>query len=135
MIFIDGLHLAEQVYRDIKNALAVLKPNGFIILHDCNPPTEYLSREDCYFKFSPAKWSWNGSTWKGYYAARRNLAITGTCINSDWGVGVLSKKEMFTPLKGDGNPFFEYRIMADNREEMLNLTSFDNFKTLIEKAT
>jgi len=25
--------------------------------------------------------------------------------------------------------------MADNREEMLNLTSFDNFKALIEKAT
>ena len=42
---------------------------------------------------------------------------------------------MFTPLKGDGNPFFEYRIMADNREEFLNLTGFDDFKALVEKAT
>ena len=40
LIFIDGLHIFEQVYRDIENALKVLNPNGYIICHDTNPPTK-----------------------------------------------------------------------------------------------
>ena len=35
IIFIDGLHEHNQVYRDIENALAILSPGGVIILHDC----------------------------------------------------------------------------------------------------
>ena len=37
IIFIDGLHLSEQVDIDIKNSLDILNDNGIIILHDCNP--------------------------------------------------------------------------------------------------
>jgi hypothetical protein len=36
VIFIDGLHLAEQVDRDIENSLKYIKDDGFIVLHDCN---------------------------------------------------------------------------------------------------
>ncbi|MEJ2113931.1 MAG: class I SAM-dependent methyltransferase [Flavobacteriaceae bacterium] len=39
VIFMDGLHLAEQADRDIKNALDFIKEDGFIVVHDCNPPT------------------------------------------------------------------------------------------------
>jgi hypothetical protein len=38
VIFIDGLHLADQVHRDIQNALRYLAVDGFIVMHDCNPP-------------------------------------------------------------------------------------------------
>ena len=38
LIFIDGLHESEQVYRDYKNARKHLSKNGIIIFHDCNPP-------------------------------------------------------------------------------------------------
>ena len=41
IIFIDGLHTADQVERDIINSLNHLSDNGSIVLHDCNPPTEY----------------------------------------------------------------------------------------------
>ena len=37
LIFIDGDHTAEQVYRDIENALFWLEPGGIILLHDCFP--------------------------------------------------------------------------------------------------
>ena len=40
LILIDGLHLAEQVDRDITNSMKYIKDDGFIVLHDCNPPTE-----------------------------------------------------------------------------------------------
>ena len=49
VIFIEGLHLAEQVDRDISNALRYLKDDGFIVLHDCNPPLERHAREDFYY--------------------------------------------------------------------------------------
>jgi SAM-dependent methyltransferase len=39
LIFIDGLHTAEQVKKDFENALKILSPNGFIVLHDTNPET------------------------------------------------------------------------------------------------
>jgi len=44
VIFIDGLHTSYQVERDIKNSLNHLSENGTIVLHDCNPPTEYHAR-------------------------------------------------------------------------------------------
>src|SRR3989344_7865884 len=40
IIFIDGLHLFEQAYRDIINSLKYLNDNGVIVVHDCNPIKE-----------------------------------------------------------------------------------------------
>jgi hypothetical protein len=53
LIFIDGLHHADQVKKDFENALECLHSNGFIVLHDCNPHSERIthvprdSREWC----------------------------------------------------------------------------------------
>ncbi|MCZ2339079.1 MAG: class I SAM-dependent methyltransferase, partial [Chitinophagales bacterium] len=46
LIFIDGLHLADQVDRDIEHALAFLKDDGFLVMHDCNPPTEWHAKKN-----------------------------------------------------------------------------------------
>ena len=35
LVFIDGLHVYEQVLRDIRNALRLLTPRGIIVVHDC----------------------------------------------------------------------------------------------------
>lgn len=43
LVFIDGLHYAEQVERDIVNAYASLKAGGMILIHDCNPFTEEMA--------------------------------------------------------------------------------------------
>lgn len=37
LIFIDGLHHADQVKRDFENSLRCLSDNGFIVIHDCLP--------------------------------------------------------------------------------------------------
>ncbi|MEY3501642.1 MAG: hypothetical protein RL308_3315, partial [Bacteroidota bacterium] len=66
VIFIDGLHTAYQVDRDIKNALEFIKDDGFIVLHDCNPPSEWHARETYNFDLSPARQYWNGTTWKAF---------------------------------------------------------------------
>lgn len=40
IIFIDGLHTADQVKRDFENSLRCLNDNGFIVIHDTCPANE-----------------------------------------------------------------------------------------------
>lgn len=48
MIFIDGLHTADQVGKDFQNSLPVLADNGYIYMHDTWPAlTEYTSEMYC----------------------------------------------------------------------------------------
>lgn len=132
VVFIDGLHLAEQVERDIQNALEFLEPNGFIILHDCNPPTEIHSRENYYFRVSPAMDYWNGTTWKAFFKYRQSTEVSSCCIDTDWGIGVISNKINIGAPTSVKNPFFEFNVFNENRKESLNLISFDVFKSILE---
>jgi hypothetical protein len=131
VIFIDGLHLAMQVDRDITNAVNYIKNDGFIVLHDCNPPTEWNARETYKYKHSPAKGGWNGTTWKAFLKWRFNPSINSCCIDSDWGVGILTKNYQIGRNIESTNPFFEFGLLEDNRSEYLNLIDFKTFKRVI----
>ena len=128
VIFIDGLRLAEQVDRDISNAFKFLKPDGFVVLHDCNPPTEWHAREDYYFNMTPAKGYWNGTTWKAFLKWRSNSEVQSCCIDTDWGIGILSKTASLGNSIANSNPFFEYKRFANDRKNCLNLIDFKQLK-------
>jgi len=130
VVFIDGLHLAEQADRDIENALKHIKDDGFIVLHDCNPPTEFHARESHKFVISPAGQQWNGTTWKAFLKARYRTDISSCCIDTDWGVGIISKKMSLGKSPSIQNPFYEFSVLKGNRTEFLNLLSFETFKKL-----
>ena len=132
VIFIDGLHLAEQVDRDIINSLKYIKEDGFIVLHDCNPPTEWHAREEYNFTKTPAGGFWNGTTWKAFLKWRYNDSVESCCVNTDWGVGVISKNNPIGRKITSPNLFFEFQTLDKNREEMLNLMTFNEFKKMIE---
>ena len=127
VIFIDGLHLADQVERDIENALRYVNDNGFIVLHDCNPPTEFHARESYYYRNSPAGGLWNGTTWKAFYKARLDSSLYSCCIDTDWGVGIISKKRNIGEATSIRNPYYEYQVLENHRMESLNLMSFEDF--------
>ncbi|MCZ2444683.1 MAG: class I SAM-dependent methyltransferase [Flavobacteriales bacterium] len=135
LIFIDGLHLADQVDRDIEHALAFLKDDGFLVMHDCNPPTEWHARETHGFEFSPAGPQWNGSTWKAFLKARYRTDISSCCIDTDWGVGIISKHINLGATPTIGNPFYEFYLLDKHRKEMLNLLDFERFQQLISKES
>lgn len=128
VIFIDGLHLADQVERDIDNALRYIDDNGFIVLHDCNPPTEFHARESYYYRNSPARGLWNGTTWKAFYKARLNKSLFSCCIDTDWGIGIISKSKNIGTSSQVNNPYFEYHVFEGNRKDSLNLISFDELQ-------
>jgi hypothetical protein len=133
VIFIDGLHLAEQAERDIDNSLQYLKEDGFIVLHDCNPPTEWHARESYNYKRTPAKGCWNGTTWKAFAKARRRDDISMCCIDTDWGIGIISKKKVLGKSNNRENPFWEFGIFSDHRKEILNLMTFEEFKSKLSE--
>ncbi|GER59704.1 hypothetical protein ULMA_18120 [Patiriisocius marinus] len=131
VVFIDGLHLAEQVERDIENALQFIKDDGFIILHDCNPPTEFHARENYSYMLSPASGYWNGTTWKAFFKYRCREDINSCCVNTDWGIGVLHKNIKLAIRPIISNPFYEYEKLVANRSENLGLISFEEFIKVI----
>lgn len=131
VIFIDGLHLAEQVEKDINNSLRFLKDDGFIVLDDCNPPTEWHSRESHRFNFTPAQGYWNGTTWKAFFKKRFDKNLYTCCVDTNWGIGIISKNKKIGEAIPKTNTFFEFKELEKNRKQYLNLISVDDFIKLI----
>lgn len=130
LIFIDGLHLAEQVSRDIISALAMSTDGGIIVLHDCNPPNLHFAREN-YQAINPAKGSWNGTTykaaWEYAYIGEYEMKI----VDCDMGVGIINKAKHKTPQKNP-NPYFEWNKFEELRREnglLINEKDFEDWMT------
>lgn len=131
VIFIDGLHLASQANRDISNALKFVKPAGFIVIHDCNPPSHWHARELFDDVHTPAGLGWNGTTWKAFLKWRFNPSVFTCCIDTDWGLGILTKVYPIGESIDPVNEFYEYEELEQNRRDYLNLIPFEEFQTII----
>jgi hypothetical protein len=140
IIFIDGLHEAPQVKKDIENSLAYLSPGGIIILHDMNPPKyEHTTTgiDGC----------WTGDCYKAILSYGAARPFTYYTIDTDWGVGVLR------PLKRVAEPFADAAMIMDarnldyeraqqdwsyfdeHRRELMNIISVEEFLKKEEYAT
>jgi len=88
VIFIDGLHEAPQVYKDILNSLECLKYGGTIFCHDMMP-----TKEEVQLVPRPLPLDvWTGDCWKAWAklkGSREDLEMF--IIQDDWGVGVIRK--------------------------------------------
>lgn len=122
MIFIDGLHHAEQVDKDVQNALNHITDSGFIILHDCNPlvyEMQIVPRETGL---------WNGDVWKSITKLRCSNPNLEVCVvDMDWGVGVIKKG---TQTVYDAAPIdicLTWEYFDVHRIELNNLITVDNF--------
>lgn len=129
IIFIDGLHLADQVKKDITNSIRYISGKGFIVLHDCNPPESSYAREN-YSEFkNVAGGYWNGTTWKAFVDYRTRGEFSSCCIDSDSGVGIISTSVDLGTNNSISNEYYEYAVFAKHRTEILNLMPFSKFKT------
>lgn len=126
IIFIDGLHLEEQVDKDVVNALNCLNENGTVLLHDCNPPTAFHQRKE----YDVTKrLPWNGTVWRSLAKLRMTRDdLNINVVDTDWGVGIIRKSnnEQLFPLHED----FTYDLLENNRNELLNLISTKSFYKL-----
>ncbi|MFT4037596.1 MAG: class I SAM-dependent methyltransferase, partial [Thermomicrobiales bacterium] len=58
LAFIDGLHLFEQVLRDLIHVEAWAAPGALIVIHDVLPPTVHSTSRE------PLRGAWVGDVWK-----------------------------------------------------------------------
>ena len=125
LIFIDGLHHYEQVKKDIENSLKHLQPNGIIMMHDCNPLTyesQLVPRQSV---------TWHGDVWKAYVEFKQtHPAFDCYVVDTDCGCGVIVNNEDKTqiPINLD----LDYKYLDENRKEILNLISVEEFKNIFK---
>lgn len=125
VIFIDGLHLAPQAYRDIQNAVKHCNPNGFVVLHDCNPASHLEAHSDLPY-YLAHRGAWNGSTWKALYKFRTESALKSYTVDTDYGIGVIEIGATQEPIP-DSNPWFEFGSFGTHRREQIGLISLEDF--------
>lgn len=129
VIFIDGLHLADQVYRDINNSINHISDNGIIVMHDCLPPSSFYARED--YEVEGEHKAWNGTTWKAYYRALTELSHVDVCVyDSDWGLGLIKKCD-HRVLPPKNNPFYEFNVMSSNYKGEMNVVDREKLISFI----
>tara|TARA_R110000824_G_scaffold339479_1_gene525986 strand:+ start:3299 stop:3877 length:579 start_codon:yes stop_codon:yes gene_type:complete len=123
VIFIDGLHLSEQVYKDIINSLNCLQAGGVIVCHDMSPVQE----EDQVREHTPGK-TWNGDVWKAWVTLRKERDdLEMYVIDCDCGCGIITKGEqdlLVTDLP------LTFKNLDENRKEWLNLKSVEEIEWL-----
>jgi hypothetical protein len=130
LVFIDGFHTAEQSKKDFENALKILSPNGFIVLHDCNP----LKEEHTIVPRPTKTGHWNGDVYRfavglsDFYDedqySKKHITDYHT-VDIDNGCLVFRNTDI-------GNYSFEvskisWEYFHKNRKELLNLISWDEF--------
>lgn len=120
MIFIDGLHQAYQVEKDIQNSVQSLSENGTIVLHDANPETELcqlIPRQSEY---------WLGDTWKAIVKYRSTNSNPGCKV-----LRLMPNEEDCGIIKHNINSEFKltlpdeltYSWLEKNRNEAIGLVT------------
>lgn len=121
---VDGLHHADQAWKDVWNVLKHLRDNGTILLHDCNPPDELTQR------VPRAETVWTGDVWRAFSGLRgpEGEGLKAHVINTDWGVGIVRKAAW--PRSGLAKPWRElvWTDLEVHRHELLGLLPVRDWK-------
>jgi len=116
IVFIDGLHERDQVLRDVYNSFDHLTEGGTIVMHDCNPESEYMTR----FKR-------NGNVWEALVELRRNPNLNVKVVDDDHGVGIITIGSQEV-LELTDNVELTYDFLESDRKNILNLISVEEFE-------
>ncbi len=124
IIFVDGLHIFEQTFKDIINSLQWLNNGGSIVVHDCNPIQEITQRRE------RASDVWHGDVWKAILKLRiENPNIEIQTVDTDEGCAIIQKgRQDLIQADADRERMYTYDFLNKNRKEILNLISVDDFK-------
>ncbi len=129
LIFIDGLHVYDQVKKDILNSLDVLNEKGFILLHDCFP-LKYLDQA-----VPRAQKHWNGDVWRAILESRTYDKVNTFVGAFDNGVGLIFKKKNENQLKMNLDELnnVSFDDYCKNYQNFLNLIDYNEFFKIINE--
>jgi SAM-dependent methyltransferase len=116
VVLVDGLHHADQVERDVDNALRHLEPNGAIVLHDCNPQNELEQRVPM------ASRRWNGDCWKAVVRLRQREYVDVFTVDADEGLGIVVPRMNADRLER-APADLTYAALESDRQRLLGLVA------------
>lgn len=112
IIFVDGLHHAYQIYRDVINCLKVLKEGGTIVCHDIIP-------RDHDAQVVPRKVkTWNGDCWMAWLWLRQREDLEMYVLDTDEGCGIIKRGKQTPPTV---NTNITYENLVSHKREWLNI--------------
>ena len=120
IVFIDGLHLYEQVRKDFFNSLNFLNPGGVILIHDCLPSK---FRDQVRLRSHEL---WNGDVWKLVVELRTLDYIQLYTIIADYGVAIVKvgKNENILKFNKDFRKL-TYKDYCSNHEQFMNAIKYE----------
>ena len=114
VVFIDGLHHADQVIKDIENALCCLNPIGYIVVHDTLPYRKIHQ------KVPRSSSVWTGDVWKAiHYLRTKKTDLEIFTLDCDYGCTVIRKGKQDL-LSYEGEPL-TWDYFLRNKVEFLNI--------------
>lgn len=118
LVFIDGNHDQDFVFRDITNAVRALTPRGIVTLHDCWPPNEgYESLNLC------------GTGWRALACHRQSADLDVAVGDFDFGVGIILQRKNTDPVSLP-NTLSDLRY-ADMTPKLMRLLGDDDLKRFV----
>ena len=126
-IFIDALHIYEQVRKDILNSVKFLNNHGIIIIHDCLP-------KKIWNQIVPQIYGhWNGDVWKAIVEARTMKDIDTYTCKADHGLGIILKRPNKNLLSLDINDFkkLKFRDYYINHKKFMNLIEVTDLENIL----
>lgn len=130
IVFIDGLHEANQVGRDVENSLDHLEDNGVIILHDCSPSSYEMTTTGV-----PGTGEWTGDCYKALIRFREFTEYFTCVVDTDYGVGVIDTSrpsELLLSNEEVQKACDSWDYFNENRKSLLNLVSTEEFLSLFK---
>ena len=126
LVFIDGLHVYDQVKQDIINSLEILNNNGVILIHDCLP-------EKIWEQNVPRmNGAWSGDVWKviPFFRSNSNIDVY-TCV-ADRGIGIIFKRHNKNILKLEQDTKkLKFEDYYYNYKSYMNLVSSEELENII----
>lgn len=115
LIFIDGLHEAEQVRKDLINAMKYLNDDGVIAVHDTIPKNEKMQ------KVPREQKQWTGDVWRAAVGFHKEYPdVPFETLKADYGLTFIypQGKKYRKHFEDMETPFAEF---DKNKTELLNI--------------
>jgi hypothetical protein len=139
ILFVDPFHTYECSAIDLTCAFALLRPGGFMVVHDCNPEDQTLTSPDY------VEGAWMGLTYAAFidFTLRPDISSFYT-VDTDFGCGVVYKgrslpdpewppdkdtrRRLAAGWRATSHDYAaRFDFFAQNRRALLHLKSVDEF--------
>lgn len=142
-VLVDGLHTADQTFRDVVHAAAQLSPAGVIVMHDCNPRSAPAAAGtlDEATTMPGYTGTWNGDVFKAVVRLRATEPTLDTFVlDCDQGLGIVRRRDGAGTAPALAMDVAEidaltYDDLDRDRERLLDLRPPDALDAVIDAVT